>query len=175
MLNTEVNTAIKKEIEQHLEFGGMTRFLHWVRAIVIIFLIVSGFYIAYPFLQPDANSEPTSFLQAYSRAFHCMAGFALICASIFRVYLFFFARSSRPERISFMQIFNPVIWVKTIGAYLFVAQHPHIKGAYNPLQFCTYFALGLLTLIVCLTGLVLYGNVYHDGLGGFALQERLYS
>lgn len=168
MLYTGDGRAIKKELEQHLEFGGMTRFLHWVRAFMIIFLVSSGFYIAYPFLQPNANSEPTSFLQAYSRAFHCIAGFVLICASIFRVYLFFFAKSSRPERISILQVFNPIVWIKTIGAYLFIAHHPHIKGAYNPLQFCTYLVLAILTLVICVTGLSLYSNVYHNGLGAVA-------
>lgn len=168
MVSTGDNKAIKRELEQHLEFGGATRFLHWVRAFMIIFLIASGFYIAYPFLQPNANSEPTGFLQAYSRAFHCIAGFVLICASIFRVYLFFFARSSNPERTSILQVFNPIIWFKTIGAYLFIAHHPHIKGAYNPLQFCTYLMLGILTLVICVTGVSLYSNVYHSGLGAFS-------
>lgn len=163
---TEIDTGIAKEIQQHLEFGATTRFLHWVRAFMIVFLVASGFYIAYPFLQPDASDEPVIFLQAYNRAFHCMAGFVLIAASIFRVYLFFFAPSSRPERLSFSQLLNPLVWIKTIGAYLFIAKHPHIKGAYNPLQFTTYFVLGLVTLVICLTGANLYANVYHDGLGG---------
>lgn len=164
---TEIDTGIAKEIQQHLEFGATTRFLHWVRAFMIIFLVASGFYIAYPFLQPNASGEPDIFLQAYNRAFHCIAGFVLISASIFRVYLFFFAPSSKPERISFWQLLNPLVWAKTIGAYLFIAKHPHIRGAYNPLQFTTYFVLGLVTLVICLTGVNLYANVYHDGLGGF--------
>lgn len=164
---TEIDTGIAKEIQQHLEFGATTRFLHWVRAFMIIFLVASGFYIAYPFLQPDASGEPDIFLQAYNRAFHCVSGFVLIAASIFRVYLFLFAPSSKPERISFWQLLNPLVWAKTIGAYLFIAKHPHIKGAYNPLQFTTYFVLGLVTLVICLTGVNLYSNVYHDGLGGF--------
>ncbi|RDU64927.1 Ni/Fe-hydrogenase, b-type cytochrome subunit [Helicobacter didelphidarum] len=168
MLSTEIDQAIKKELEQHLEFGGTTRFLHWVRAFMIIFLIASGFYISYPFLQPNWHSEPVGFLQAYNRSFHCIAGFILIGASFFRVYLFFFAKSSQPERISITQVFNPVIWVRTIGAYLFIAKHPHINGAYNPLQFCTYFALGILTLIISLTGISLYSNVYHEGLGALS-------
>lgn len=167
MVNTTyANTGVYRELQQHLEFGGMTRFLHWVRGFMIIFLIASGFYIAYPFLQPNASSEPTLFLQAYSRAFHCIAGFVLICASIFRVYLFFFAKSSRPERISFLQVINPLVWLQVIGAYLFIAKHPHIKGAYNPLQFMTYFALALVTFVICATGAILYANVYHNGLGG---------
>lgn len=163
---TEIDTGIAKEIKQHLEFGAATRFLHWIRAFMIVFLVASGFYIAYPFLQPDASGEPDIFLQAYNRAFHCIAGFVLIAASIFRVYLFFFAPSSKPERISFWQLLNPLVWLRTIGAYLFIAKHPHIKGAYNPLQFTTYFVLGLVTLVICLTGVNLYANVYHDGLGG---------
>ena len=165
MITNYANTGIYKEIQQHLEFGGMTRFLHWVRGFMIIFLIASGFYIAYPFLQPEVTGEPTVFLQAYSRAFHCVAGFILVYASIFRIYLFFFAESSIPERVSVKQLLNPMVWFGVIGAYLFVSKHPHIKGAYNPLQFTTYFVLALMTLIMTLTGVALYANVYHNGLG----------
>ena len=164
-MSNAYNDTVRVELEKCIEFGGMTRFLHWVRAIMIVLLVASGFYIAYPFLQPDASSEPVGFLQAYSRALHCIAGFALICASLFRVYLFFFAKSSKRERLSIVQLFNPMVWIKTVGAYIFITQHPHIKGAYNPLQFCTYFALGLLTLVICLTGVSLYSHVYHGGLG----------
>lgn len=156
----------KIEFHQYEEFGLTTRFLHWVRAICIVWLIGSGFYIAFPFLFVGGDGEPTSFVQAYIRSWHIIAGFIIICAAIFRVYLFIFSKSSKPERISFLQVFNPIIWVKTIGSYLFIAKHPHIKGAYNPLQFVVYFGLAVLTLIISLTGVALYANVYHSGLGG---------
>ncbi|PAF41764.1 Ni/Fe-hydrogenase, b-type cytochrome subunit [Helicobacter sp. 11S02596-1] len=155
----------EKEFHAYKEFSGLTRIFHWVRAFAIFGLIFTGFYIAYPFLQPEPSSQPTNFLQAYIRSWHLFLGFALIGVSIFRVYLFIFDKGSHPERISFFACLSPKIWIDQIKTYLFVGKHPHIEGAYNPLQFVTYFVLGVLVLLISLTGVVLYYNVYHTGLG----------
>lgn len=167
VINAPHAQAEEISFNRYKEFGIATRFLHWLRAISIFILIGTGFYIAFPFLQPNPSPEPTVFLQGYIRSSHIIFGFALICASIFRVYSFIFARASAPERSSFSQIFSIKKWIGTIGSYLFVSKHPHIEGAYNPLQFVVYFSLAVLTLVVSVTGVALYCNVYHSGLGGF--------
>ncbi|PAF53736.1 Ni/Fe-hydrogenase, b-type cytochrome subunit [Helicobacter sp. 13S00482-2] len=156
---------VKKDFEAYKEFSGLTRIFHWIRAFGIFGLMFTGFYIAYPFLQAETTSMPVHFLQAYIRSWHLFLGFALIGVSIFRLYLFIFDRGSHPERISFSACLSPKIWIDQIKVYLFLGKHPHIKGAYNPLQFITYFALAVLVLIISLTGVVLYYNVYHNGLG----------
>lgn len=155
----------KREFQAYKEFSGLTRIFHWIRAFAIFGLIFTGFYIAFPFLQSEPSSTPTNFLQAYVRSWHLFLGFALIGVSIFRVYLFIFDRKSKPERISFAACLSPKIWIDQIKVYLFLGKHPHIQGAYNPLQFVTYFVLALLVLFISLTGVVLYYNVYHNGLG----------
>ncbi|WP_300451887.1 Ni/Fe-hydrogenase, b-type cytochrome subunit [Helicobacter mastomyrinus] len=176
----------KKELHMHEEFSGLTRLFHWLRALCIFTLIATGFYIAYPFLtsQPEITQatlegtlqgevvikQPmgvvgTSYLQAYIRSVHLIMGFVLIAISCFRLYLFLFDKKSLPERISFAQVKDRKIWLAQIKAYLFIGNHPHINGAYNPLQFVTYFCLGVLVLLISLTGVVLYYNVYNDGLG----------
>lgn len=155
----------KREFQAYKEFSGLTRIFHWIRAFSIFGLIFTGFYIAFPFLQPEPSPQPTNFLQAYVRSWHLFLGFALIGVSIFRVYLFIFDKTSHPERISFLQCLSPRVWIDQIKVYLLVGKHPHIEGAYNPLQFVTYFILAVLVLIISLTGVVLYYNVYHNGLG----------
>ncbi|MCE3039340.1 Ni/Fe-hydrogenase, b-type cytochrome subunit [Helicobacter anatolicus] len=148
------------------EFSGFVRAFHWIRAFSIFGLIFTGFYIAYPFLQPNFNATPTGFLQGYTRSIHLILGFLLIGISIFRLYLFIFDKKSAPERRSFCQFYKPKIWLGVIGSYLWISRHPHIKGAYNPLQLVVYFGLAVLVLIVSITGIALYINVYHNGLGG---------
>lgn len=176
----------KKELHMHEEFSGLTRLFHWLRALCIFSLIATGFYIAYPFLmsQPDVTQATlqgsikgevvieqqmgvvgTSYLQAYIRNVHLIMGFVLIAISCFRIYLFIFDKKSLPERISFGQVIDPKVWIGQLKAYLFIGAHPHINGAYNPLQFVTYFFLAILVLLMSLTGIVLYYNVYGDGLG----------
>ncbi len=170
----------KREFHIHKEFSALTRIFHWVRAFCIFLLIATGFYIAYPFLHAVGEYKSvtlvsesasynvnafTGYLQAYIRSFHIVLGFALIAVSFFRVYLFFFDKESKPERVSFYQVLNPKVWIEQVKVYMLIGKHPHIYGTYNPLQFATYFGLGILVLVISLTGVVLYYNVYDDGLG----------
>jgi len=140
---------------------------HWVRAISIFALILTGFYIADPFLAPIKSSEPTNFMYAKARFWHLLFGYLLICATIFKTYLFIFDRKSKIERDSACDFVSPKTWIAQIKYYLFLGKHPHTKGVYNPLQFMAYFALISMIFLISLTGLILYIHVYHDGLGGF--------
>lgn len=155
-----------QEFKAHTEFSGLTRLFHWLRALSIFVLIFTGAYIAMPFLQSTPSTEPIIFTQAYIRSAHIIFGFVLIAISCFRVYLFFFDKGSKEERASFPQIKQPKVWIKTVLSYMLVGKHPHIDGAYNPLQFVTYFTLAILVLLISITGVALYANVYHSGLGG---------
>lgn len=169
-LNTSelpTSTARKAKVfSRNLTFSPVVRLFHWIRAFCIFFLIFSGFYIAYPFLAPEPNGEPTNFLYALFRSWHIMVGFLLISVSIFRLYFYFFVAKNANERMSAQDLFNVRIWIAQIKNYLFLGPHPHIHGVYNPLQYFAYLLLAVLVLIISLTGVVLYYNVYHDGLGG---------
>lgn len=153
-------------IKRHYEFSSLLRFTHWVRVVAIIALVFTGFYIADPFISPEVNSEPTGFLYGLMRSWHGIFGFLLIGLTITKVYLFFFDKQSKGERDSFRDFLSPKIWFKQIWYYLLVGKHPHLRGAYNPLQFFTYTALYVALLVICLTGLILYMHTFHDGFGG---------
>ncbi|AFI04491.1 Ni/Fe-hydrogenase, b-type cytochrome subunit [Helicobacter cetorum] len=155
-----------QEVLLHKEFSGFVRFFHWVRAISIFILIATGFYIAYPFLQPKSSFyKEMYFLQAYIRSFHIMFGFLLISALCFRIYLFFFDKGSLLERASLAQVFSLKTWLNQIKAYFFLSNSPAHHGAYNPVQFVAYLFLIALMILVSLSGVVLYSHVYHSGLG----------
>lgn len=155
-------------IKKHYEFSYWLRVTHWVRVIAIIILTVSGFYIAYPFIAPANNGgEPTNFLNALFRSWHLIFGFLLIAVTIGKFYLFIFDKQSKVERDSFWDFINPKVWFQQIGYYLLVSKHPHGKGVYNPLQFMAYAGIYIAIVMICITGLILYVNVYHEGMGGF--------
>lgn len=154
-----------KKFTRSLTFTPLVRLLHWIRAFSIFFLIFSGFYLAYPFLTPEQNPEPTNFLYALFRSWHLIFGFVLIAISFARLYIFFAYTKNHNERISMADLINRKIWIEQIKNYLFLGEHPHIKGVYNPIQFFSYLFLGILVLIMCLSGVILYYNVYHNGLG----------
>lgn len=152
-----------------LEFSSLTRWFHWIRALTIFLLIATGFYLAYPFLTPKISSEPINFLYALMRGWHEIFGFALIAVSIFRIYLFFFDKQSHHERESFKDFRNPHMWIKQLKNYMLIGPHPHLKGVYNPIQQKAYIFLMILIGIISITGIILYYNVYHDGLGALLM------
>lgn len=154
-------------IKKHYEFSSWVRITHWVRALAIVILTATGFYLAYPFVAPAHNGgEPVNFLNALSRSWHIIFGFLLIAVTIGKFYLFIFDKQSDIERASFWDFINPVIWIKQIKYYMLIGKHPHGKGVYNPLQFMAYVGVYLSIFMISLTGLILYIHVFHEGLGG---------
>ncbi|RYA22598.1 Ni/Fe-hydrogenase, b-type cytochrome subunit [Malaciobacter halophilus] len=154
-------------IKKHYEFSFWLRVTHWVRAIAIIILTASGFYIAYPFIAPAHNGgEPVNFLNALFRSWHIIFGFLLISVTLGKFYLFFFDKQSKVERASFKDFINPKVWINQIKYYLLIGKHPHGKGVYNPLQFMAYVGVYGAIILISLTGLILYIHVYHQGMGG---------
>ncbi len=155
----------KRKIEY--EFSSGLRWTHWIRFFTIFALTVTGFYIAYVFVAPDVSNKPVLFLNAKIRMWHQIAGFVLIAVTLYKVYLFLFDSISKKERVSFADILSPKIWIAQIKYYLFLGEHPKLRGAYNPLQFIAYVFLYAMVILISITGLILYVHVYHDGLGGF--------
>ncbi|MCW1360615.1 Ni/Fe-hydrogenase, b-type cytochrome subunit [Campylobacter jejuni] len=161
------NQEEKLQRKAEYEFSIGLRLTHWIRAVAIVILVGTGFYLSYVFQSPISNGEPVNFMQAKYRLAHQVAGFVLIACVIFKIYLFFFDKLSHKERVSVRDIFSPKLWIEQIKFYLFLGKHPHLKGVYNPLQFVTYFFFYIIIMGIIVTGLVLYTHVYHEGLGGF--------
>ena len=156
------------------EFSAAYRWQHWIRALSIVVLTVTGFYIAVPFVDPGFNPVPEGFLQAYMRFAHLVAGFLVIAFFIFKFYLFLFAKNCRHEMASYQDFLQPSVWIKQIGYYLFISKHPHLRGAYNPLQFAAYMGFYVMLGLLILTGLILYVNVFHEGLGAWIYEPMRY-
>jgi Ni/Fe-hydrogenase 1 B-type cytochrome subunit len=151
-----------------IEFSAGYRWQHWIRAVSIFVLIVTGFYIANPYITfGDVSATPTRFVQAEFREWHIIFGFAMIGAVLYKTIYFFFFREAKYERQSIWDAFNIKVALQQIGYYLFISKHPHTKGVYNPLQFWAYAMLYVFFYGIIITGLALYAEVYHNGLGGF--------
>jgi len=150
-----------------IEFSAGYRWQHWIRAISIFALIATGLYIANPFITyANVSPEPTRFTQAYIREWHVIFGFAMIGAVLYKTFYFFFFREGKYERASIKDAFNIKLALQQVGYYLLISKHPHTKGVYNPLQFWAYFTLYIFFYGIMITGLALYAEVYHNGLGG---------
>ena len=162
---------MKRKIE--FEFSAGLRWTHWLRAISIFVLTVTGFYLTYVFIAPAPSDEPVLFLNAKFRMWHVIAGFLLIAVSLFKLYLFILDGVSHKERVSFLDFVSPSVWFQQIKYYLFMGEHPHLRGVYNPLQFVAYVGLYAMIFIISLTGLILYVHCYQGGGIGLFLYDYM--
>ncbi|NKQ41874.1 MAG: Ni/Fe-hydrogenase, b-type cytochrome subunit [Sulfurovum sp.] len=172
--NAPDHVAGEQDIEQEMEFSANYRWQHWVRAVSIVVLTVTGFYIAEPFVAPISDGTPTNFMQAIFRSVHIVFGFLLTAVIIGKSYLFVFGRKHKMERDALKDIINPKIWIQQIGYYLLICKHPKLSGVYNPLQFMAYVGFYIMIFVLIITGFILYANVYHEGFGGLIYEPMRY-
>ncbi len=152
-------------IVEHPDFvySWSNRILHWIRALVITGLIITGFYLAHPFLSPEGSTD--KLLYGNWAMWHFILGFVLISSGLLRIYLFFFGKDSSGELRSLKDVFSLRSWKNALKSYFFFGELRKI-GLYGPLQFITYFVITILVIVASVTGLILYVHVYHQGVGG---------
>ncbi|MBO2700862.1 Ni/Fe-hydrogenase, b-type cytochrome subunit [Shewanella algae] len=149
--------------KQEIVFSAAVRIFHWLRALAILVLVMTGFYIAWPFLVAPESSDVL--VQGWIRFAHLIFGFILCAITLARAYLFFFSKSDI-ERRSFRDVMSVKSWIVQLKSYLWMGKL-NKAGVYGPLQFMTYLAVSVMAAVICITGLVLYANVYHQGMGGW--------
>ncbi len=156
----------EKYTSDHPDFvySSTNRILHWIRALVITGLIITGFYIADPFLTSKGSTD--KLLYAEWTQWHLILGFILISSGLLRIYLFFFGKDKEGELRSLKDVFSIKSWITQLKSYFFIGELRK-KGIYGPLQFLTYTVIMILVVLASVTGLILYVHVYHQGLGAW--------
>jgi len=159
-------------------FGRFTRISHWLRVVLIVWLTISGFYIANPFLVTDPNL-PTylNFLQANIRGLHIAAGWILLALTLIRIYEFFFIQPGPRLGIGTEVAMGRILfdwraWRDQLAFYLLLRrEHPtYIYSNYGPMQYLTYTVLYISLVGVILTGLILAAPYQTSGLAGWTGQ-----
>ncbi len=139
------------------------RVSHWVMVAAIAVLSFTGYYIYNPFL---AVNSPNSFAMARVREIHVLAGFALICAFLLRLYWFFVG-----NRWSHWRAFIPIHrrqWRgmgRMVKYYTFMSWDLTYHVGHNALAGATYTVVLLAVLVEILTGLTLFSQTL--GTSGF--------
>jgi Ni/Fe-hydrogenase 1 B-type cytochrome subunit len=108
--------------------------------------------------------NPDVLVQGWMRFTHQVLGFILVAITFIRAYLFFFSESNI-ERRSLRDVVRIKSWITQIKSYFWMGKLKK-EGVYGPLQLVTYVFVTLMSIVMCVTGLALYANVYHEGLGG---------
>ena len=137
--------------EKIYEWNLVYRINHWIRAISIFTLIFTGYYIYWPFLSPEEDSQ----LMNLMRFFHFISMYIIILSFIAQLY---FDR----DIWEYMPTWNKIKTIPDMLAYYLFLKDTHEEyGKFNPLQALTYFFWGLLLIIETLTGFAIYsGNIF---------------
>lgn len=134
------------------------RAMHWIAAVAIVVLVVTGFYIGRPYF--FGGGEPGSpFVMGWMRFFHFAAAGVFVATGIVRVYWLFVG--NRYERWTALFPVKPEDWKNlwlTLRKYALVELEapPHYLG-HNPLQQLSYTFLYFVAVVMVVTGFTMYG------------------
>ncbi|BCR06881.1 Ni/Fe-hydrogenase, b-type cytochrome subunit [Desulfuromonas versatilis] len=139
------------------------RITHWLNAICILVLSVTGYYIGDPFYTANSTSQ---YLMGWNRAIHFFFAY-LFTASVLTRILWAFLGNRYASWRTFFPWASRGGWKYIIGTfnyYTFLrARVPHVIG-HNALAAMAYSAVFLLFVLQILTGFALYGQ-YAPGSG----------
>ncbi|MDO9227078.1 MAG: Ni/Fe-hydrogenase, b-type cytochrome subunit [Pseudomonadota bacterium] len=146
-------------------YEAPVRLWHWVNALAISVLALSGWFIASPLpSQPGEASD--NFLMGYIRFAHFAAGYVLLVGFIGRVY-WAFVGNHHARQLFVLPIFNGTWWKEVVFElrwYLFLERDPKKYVGHNPLAQFSMFTLFLTTtLFMIVTGFALYGEGTLEG------------
>jgi Ni/Fe-hydrogenase b-type cytochrome subunit len=141
------------------------RAMHWVAAVSIIVLAVTGFYIGKPYFMTGGEETPR-FVMGWMRFFHFLAAAALVATGIVRVYwLFAGNKFERLPALFPVRRRDVVNLFRMIKYYLLIhpERAPHYLG-HHPLQQLSYTLVYVVTLVMVVTGFALYGQSNPGGM-----------
>lgn len=153
-------------------FGTFVRVSHWIRNALLIWLVLSGLYIANPFLARSLTSDTAyNFVMAQVRGWHVAAGWLLLAFTLVRIYQFLFV--TREGKLGLGAelrmapvLFNMKAWRQQL-AYYFLARKEHPDelpySNYGPLQYLTYTLLYAGLLVISVTGILLAAPYVQSG------------
>jgi Ni/Fe-hydrogenase 1 B-type cytochrome subunit len=140
-------------------YDAATRIWHWVTALCIVVLGVTGYFIGSP--PPSVGGEAYQhFLFGYIRMTHFIAGMILGVAFLMRIYRVFVG-GPHARQIFYVPFWNLHWWKDLFGEvrwYLFMGKPKEYVG-HNPLAHFAMFAMFVLpTIVLLLTGFALYAE-----------------
>ena len=137
-----------------------TRLWHGLNALVIVALIVTGYFIASP-LASVGGEASDHFLMGYIRFVHFTAGYLLAIGLLFRLY-WAYAGNEHARQIFLPPLLSKNFWQGVwheILWYAFLVKEPNKYIGHNPLAVLSmHFIFIWGALFMILTGFALYGE-----------------
>jgi len=135
------------------------RVMHWVAAISIVVLAVTGLYIGRPYFITGGSEATDPFVMGWVRFVHFSAGALLVMTAIVRVYWLF--AGNKFERLPALFPLRARDWAnmwRQVKFYMMVEEHPPHYLGHNPMQQLSYTGLYVLAGLMVVSGFAMYGQ-----------------
>lgn len=166
---TTANDLGKHETRQPVYvFEVPVRIWHWLHALSIFALIVSGYLIAHPLSAPEGEASE-NFLMGNIRLIHFMAGYVFAIGLLVRIYWGLVGNKYAREML-ILPVWSGKWWrglLDEVKYYSFLRRESPMHEGHNPLaQAAMWIFNTVLGLFMILTGFALYSEGL--GLGSWA-------
>ncbi|MDE2453575.1 MAG: Ni/Fe-hydrogenase, b-type cytochrome subunit [Burkholderiales bacterium] len=153
-------------------YEAPVRLWHWVNALCIVVLMISGYLIASPLPSVD-NEASQHFVMGYVRFAHFAAGQTMAIAFLARI-VWAFVGNEHSRQLFYLPVWRARYWremVHEVAWYLFLVKAPKKYVGHNPLANLAMFGMfTLTTLFMIATGFALYS----EGEGVDSLSAKLF-
>lgn len=154
----------EKQTAVHV-YEGPVRLWHWVNALAIVILCVTGYFIGSP--PPAVGGEASDhFIFGYIRMAHFMAGQVLVVAFLGRIY-WAFVGNHHARQLFMLPVWSLKWWKEVVVEmrwYLFLEKQPKKYIGHNPLaQLAMFFFITLGISFMIATGFALYAEGQQAG------------
>ena len=145
------------------------RLWHWVNALMIVILMVTGYFIGKPLPSMQMGEATHQFIFGYIRFAHFAAAMILTVGFFGRIY-WAFVGNHHAKQLFYIPVWNKRWWKEVVFElkwYAFLEREPKKYVGHNPLaQTAMFFFMTLGLTFMILTGWALYSE--GTGAGSFA-------
>jgi len=141
------------------------RIYHWINVLVLLILVVTGFYIANPFAIMTQKDVSQLYTMGWFRYLHFAAAYLFFFNFMARIYWGFVGNkyASWRQFIPISKQFVSEMWTVIKMDILLLKgslkDRQHLSVGHNALAGMTYFLTFIMFLIQCLTGFGLYASM----------------
>ena len=153
-------------------YEAPVRLWHWINALSITVLCVTGYFIGQP-LPTVAGEASAHYVMGYIRFAHFAAGYIMAVGLVARAY-WALVGNHHAKELFWVPMFQKAYWREVFNMlrwYLFLIPKPNQYVGHNPLaRFAMFGFYLMLSIFMIVTGFALYGEGSQMG----SWQERLF-
>ena len=168
----ESAVATGRSIKSVYVYEAPVRLWHWVNALAITVLAVTGYFIGSP-LPTQPGEASANYLMGYIRFAHFSAAYIFAVGLAMRIYWAFVGNHHARELFT-LPLFNTAYWKEVLTMvkwYAFLIRRPNRYVGHNPLaRLAMFFGYFLLSLFMIATGFAMYG----EGLQAGSWADRMF-